>query len=96
MTLTLDKSEKPGSLFWFHAVMSLQFTHVPSFACIGRLRNLRADCSTIGLYCETITLQQIFKSSHQVVVLLVGVSQHVQLLNRDILAGVMQRDSDCW
>jgi len=83
-------------LFWCHAVMSLQFTHVPLPTCIGRLRNLRADCSTIGLYCATITLQQNFKSSLQVAVLLVGVSQHVQLLNRDILAGMTQRDSDCW
>jgi len=26
-----------------------------SFVCRGRLRNLRADCSTVGLYCVTIT-----------------------------------------
>jgi len=29
--------------------MSLQFTHVRSFAWRGRLRNLRVDCSVIGL-----------------------------------------------
>ena len=34
-----------------HAVMSLQFTHVSSFACKGGLRKSRADCSTAGLYC---------------------------------------------
>ena len=35
MTLTPHKSEKPGSLFWCHAVMSLQFTHVP-LLCLHR------------------------------------------------------------
>jgi len=41
--------------------MSLQFTHVLSFACRGGLRKSRTDCSTVGLYCVTITWQQIFK-----------------------------------
>ena len=40
-----------------NAVMSLQFTHVRSFACRDRLGNLREDCSTAGLYCVTMTLQ---------------------------------------
>jgi len=44
-------AQEPGSLFWCDAVMGLQFTHVCSFACRGRLWNLRADCSTVGLYC---------------------------------------------
>jgi len=43
--------------------MSLQFTHVPSFACRGGLRKSRADCSTVGLCCVTITWQQICKGS---------------------------------
>jgi len=43
--------------------MSLQFTHAPSFACRGWLQKSRADCSTDGLYCVTMTWQQIFKSS---------------------------------
>jgi len=43
--------------------MSLQFTHVSSFACRGELRKSRADCSTVGLYCVTITWQQICKGS---------------------------------
>jgi len=43
--------------------MSLQFTHVPYFACRGWLRKSRADCSTVGLHCVTITWQQIFKIS---------------------------------
>jgi len=46
---TLHKES--ASLFWCHAVMKLQFTHVRSFACRGRLRNLRADCFTVRLYC---------------------------------------------
>jgi len=41
----------------------LEFTHVPSFACTGGLRKLRADCSTVGLYCITITWQQIGRNS---------------------------------
>jgi len=48
--------------------MSLQFTHVLTFSCRGRLRNLRADCSIVGLYCVTIIWQQIFKGSLQVTV----------------------------
>jgi len=43
--------------------MNLQFTYVPSFACRGGLRKSRADCSTVGLYCVTITWQQICKGS---------------------------------
>jgi len=37
MTLT----QAPGSQLWRRAVISLQFTHVRSFACRGKLRNLR-------------------------------------------------------
>ena len=49
--------------------MCLQFNHVRCFAshvCRGKLRNLRADCSTVGLYFVTITWQRIFTCSHQV------------------------------
>ena len=53
--------------FTFLAAMScLQSTHVSSFACRGRLRNLGTDCFTIGLHCVTTTWQQIFKGSLQV------------------------------
>jgi len=52
-----------------------QFAHVWSSACRGRLRNLLADCCTLGLYCVTMTRQQIFKCSLQVTV--VGVLPHV-------------------
>jgi len=38
---------------------------------------LRADCSTVGLYCVTITWQQIVKGLLEVAV--EGVLQHVQL-----------------
>jgi len=43
--------------------MSLQFTHIPSFACRGGLRKSRSDCSAVGLYCVTTTWQQILKNS---------------------------------
>jgi len=46
-----------------HAVMSLLFTHVPSFACRSGLRKSRADCSTVGLHCATMAWQQICKGS---------------------------------
>jgi len=58
--ITLNTAQDPGSLFWCQAMMSLQFTHVRSFVCGGRLQKLRADCSTVGLYCVTITWQRIF------------------------------------
>ena len=58
----------PGSQSWCHATMSLQFIHVPSFACRGRLRKLRAGCSTDGLYWARIAWQQIFKGSLHVAV----------------------------
>jgi len=31
-----DTAQEPGSLFGCHAMMSLQFTQVHSFACKGR------------------------------------------------------------
>ena len=65
--------------------MSLQFAHVPSFACRGGLRKSRADCSTVGLYCVTTTWQQIFKSSLYITV--AGVFCYMRLLNVHILAG---------
>jgi len=39
--------------------------------------NLLSDCSAVGLYCITITWQQIFKSSLQVQAAVVGVLPHV-------------------
>jgi len=48
--------------------MSLLFIPVHSCAYRGRWSNLRAVCSTVGLYCITITWQQIFKCSLQVTV----------------------------
>jgi len=50
----------------FTVLMScrLQFTHVRSFACKERLRNLRADCSTVILCCVTITWPQRFASNY--------------------------------
>jgi len=52
-------AQESGSQLWCHAVMSFQFTDVPSFVCGGGLQKSRADCSTVGLYCVTITRQQI-------------------------------------
>jgi len=54
-------AQESGSRFWCHAVMSLQFTHVRSVPCRGRLRNLLADCSILGLDCVTIAWQQTWK-----------------------------------
>jgi len=55
-------------MLWCYAVMSLQVTPVRSYACRGRWSNLRAVCSTVGLYCVTTTWQQIFIGSLQVTV----------------------------
>ena len=55
-------------MLWCHAVMSLQITPVRSYACRGRWSNLRAVCSTLGLYCVTTTWQQIFIGSLQVTI----------------------------
>jgi len=64
--------------------MSLQFTHVPSFVCRGGLRKSRAECSTGGLYCVTMTWQQICKGSLYIAV--AGVFLCMRLLNVHILA----------
>ena len=48
------------------ALLVVQSCPLMSFACRGRLRNLWTDCSTIGLYCVTMTWQQIFKGSLRV------------------------------
>jgi len=62
--------------------MSLQFTHVPSFACRGGLRKSLADCSTVGLYCVTIPWQQIRKGSLYITV--AGVLLHETLERRHL------------
>jgi len=49
------------------------------------LRNLRADCSIVGLYCVTIIWQQIFKGSLQVTI--EGVFLHVTV-ERSHLGGL--------
>jgi len=53
-------------MLWCYAVMSLQITPVRSYASKGRWSNMRAVCSTVGLYCVTTTWQQIFIGSLQV------------------------------
>jgi len=69
-------AQEPGSLFLCHAVMSLQFTHVCSFACRGR-----ADCSTVSSYCITITWLQIFKGLLQATI---GILLHVTVERRHL------------
>jgi len=62
MTLTLHKSQVHcfGNMqLW--ACSSIRF-----FACRGRLRNSRTNCSTIDLCCVTIKRQQIFEDALQV------------------------------
>jgi len=48
-------TQESGSQLQCHAVRSLQVIHVPFFGCRGELRKLRADFSTVGLYCVTTT-----------------------------------------
>ena len=76
-------------LFCCHVMVRLQFTHILSFACRGSLWNVRANCFTVGLYCVTVTWQQIFKSSIQAKI--AGVLPHVTVEHRH-LRQVMQRD----
>jgi len=66
-----------------NAVMNLQFTRVRSFACEDRLRNLLADCSTVGFDCVTITWQQIFKGSLHVTI--VGSVATSDVLTSDLM-----------
>jgi len=76
------------AILWCHAVISLRFTHVPS-SCRGGLRNLRADCSTVGLYFVRIVWQQIFKGSLHIMVtgvLLPCWMQTWQVMQRDVSA----------
>jgi len=58
----IHSAQEPGSLYWCRAVM----TCVRSLSCRGRLQNWQADWFIVGLYCVTITRQQIFKGSVQV------------------------------
>jgi len=54
---------KPGSLFWCHAMMRLQFTHDRSFACISRLWNVLVDCWSLFCNNNTAVNLQTFISS---------------------------------
>jgi len=90
MTFTLHKSQ-------VHFLVSrcLRFTNVRSFVCTGRLRNLRADCSTVVLYCVTITWPKLVKGSLQVTV--VDVLAHVARASTAQTSWqVMQQDSGWW
>jgi len=71
--------------------MSLQFTHVPSFACRGGLRKSRADCSTVGLCCVT-NIATICKGSRYITV--AGVLLHDTVERTYLGMQVIQWDSD--
>jgi len=64
--------------------MSLQFTHVPSFACRGGLPKSRSEISTVGLYCVAITWQQICKGSLYITVAGVLLHETVERRHLDI------------
>jgi len=58
-------AQQPSSLLWGHAVVSLQFPRIHSFAW----PNLGAMFfSGVGVYCVTISRQQIFKGLLQVTI----------------------------
>jgi len=71
--------------------MQYAVRYVRSFACKGKLPNLRAGCSAVVLYCVTITWPQLFKGSLQVTV--AGLLPLVTVEHRHLWQ-VMQRESD--
>jgi len=73
--------------------MSLQFSHVPSFACRGGLRKSRAVFSAVGDYCVTISWQQICKSSLYIAV--AGVLLH-ETVERRRLGRWCCETVTCW
>jgi len=85
-------AQESGSQLQCHAVMNLQFTHVPS-TYRGGLRKSRADWSTVRLQCVTITcptnLQRftLYYGSRRLATWCCWTQMSWQ---------VMQRDSDCW
>jgi len=86
-------AQESGSQLSCHAVMSLQFTHVPSFACRGELRKSRADCSAVGLYCVTIPWQQTCKGSLYITV--AGALLH-ETVERTHLGRQCSETVTCW
>jgi len=52
-------------------------------------RNLRSDCCAVGLYCVTITWQQMFKGSRQVTLAGVLLRMTVELRRLEWLAGAL-------
>jgi len=66
--------DKTSSLFWCHAVVTLQFNRVYSFASLRGLTWERFF-SGVSVYCVTISWQQILKGSLQVTV--EGILPHV-------------------
>jgi len=79
MTLTVHKKQVhcPGVVQWW-VCSSLMSAALP--VCGDKLRNLRADCSTVGLYCVTITWKRLFTCSLQVTA--GGIFPHVSVERR--------------
>ena len=72
--LTRLHLQEPGSLFWCHAVLSLQFTHVGSFACkhrrsqVGHRGHVNQECSEHIIICALwggITKKIVLFASNQ-------------------------------
>ena len=76
MTLTMHKNQVycPGVVQWW---VCSSLISAALAVCRGKLRNLHTDCSTVWLYCITITWQQIFMCSLQVTV--GGIFPHVSV-----------------
>jgi len=79
MTPTEHKKQVhcPGVVQWW-VCSSLMSSASPIYR--DKSRNLNTDCSTVGLYCVTITWQQIFTRLLQVTVL--GVLPHASVERR--------------
>jgi len=91
MTPTMRKNQVhcPGVMQW---CVCSSFMSAALLVCWGKLRNLRADCSTVGLHCITIPWQWIFACWLQVTV--VGLfAACMRVLNAGSL---MQGDSEFW
>jgi len=58
----INFAQDPGSLFWCHIVMSLQFAHVCTSSCRGRLRRVR-DFSVLLIGSDCFGLRT-FRSRH--------------------------------
>jgi len=63
-----DTAQEPGSLFWCHAMMRLQFTHVRSFVSRKSYCKTWEHIVLFGFHCVRITRQKFLKRSLRVTV----------------------------